>query len=130
MIALDFILIPSEFLSIPLLGWGINGAAASLLIGQIIQTVLFYTNARKLLQLKAPKGIVPTSCAAALSILAVYALSTYLEISRFYDIIALFLIYAGAFAALAIIFRAITVKELGEMIKMLRPKHLLHRPLR
>ena len=128
MIVLDIILIPSDLLSIPLAGWGINGAAVSLLAGEIIVAALFYWNARKLLRLKAPKGIIGTTCASAIAIIAVYALTTYVEISRFYEVVALFLLFAGIFLALAILFRAITVKEIKEMIWMLRPKHLLHKP--
>lgn len=128
MIILDVVLIPSNLLSIPLVGWGLNGAAVSLLVGEIILAALFYGNARKLLQLKAPKGIVGTTCASVIAIIAVYALSMYIELSRFYEVIAVFILFVGLFLALAILFRAITVKEIKEMIRMLRPKHLLHKP--
>jgi len=127
MIAFDFLLIPSSLFSIPLAGWGMNGAAVSLLIGQIVQAFLFYTNARKLLQLKAPSGLIGTTCAAVISIMAVYALSTYMELSRFYDLVAVFFLFAGVFIFFAVLFRAVSVKEIKDIIWMIRPKHMLHR---
>lgn len=127
-IILDFILIPTSFMSIPLLGWGINGAAASYLVGQVLLMVLYYENARRVLKLKAPKGLVSTTCASALAIAAVYLLSTYVNITRFYDIVALLALYVGVFICLAVLFRAVTVKELRDLLKMLRQKNLLHIP--
>ena len=127
MIVLDVILIPSSLFSIPLVGWGMNGAAVSLLVGSVILAVLFYSNAKKLLQLKAPKGMIGTTCAAISAITPVYALSIYIELSRFYELIAIFLLYAGIFIAFAVLFRAISVKEIKDMLKMVRHKNLVHR---
>ena len=128
MIALDVILIPSNLFSIPLAGWGMNGAAVSLLVGSVILAVLFYSNAKKLLQLKAPKGMIATACAAISAITPVYALSIYVELSRFYDLIAVFFLYAGIFIAFAVLFRAISVNEIKDMLKMVRQKNMIHRP--
>jgi hypothetical protein len=58
----------------------------------------------------------------------VYALSIYVELSRFYELIAIFFLYAGIFIAFAVLFRAISVMEIKDMLKMLRQKNLLHRP--
>lgn len=128
MVALDFLLIPSSMLSIPLFGWGMNGAAISLLVGQFILAILFYSNARRHLQLKAPKGIVGTTCASVVAILAAYLFSLYIEVSRFYDLLALFFLFVSVFIVFAIIFRAISYKEIKEMIKMAVSKSLLHKP--
>lgn len=127
-IVLDIVMIPTSLFSIPLLGWGINGAAASFLIGQVVLMVLYYQSARRIIHLKAPKGIIKTTCAAAIAITAVYLLGTLLDINRFYDIVALLLVYVGAFLGMAILFKAVSVKELHELIRMLRQKNLLHRP--
>lgn len=127
-IVLDFVMIPSSFFSVPLLGWGMNGAAASYLVGQVVLMLLFYTNARRILQLKAPKGILRTTCASAVAITAVYLLSTFIVISRFYDLVALLAVYVGIFICMAILFRAVTVKELRDLLYMLRQKNLFHRP--
>lgn len=127
-IVLDFILIPRNVLSIPLAGWGMNGAAVSLLVGNLMTTSLFYMNARRILQLKVPKGILRISGSAAVAILVVYGLSTFMNMTRFWDVLALFLLYCGIFLGLAVLTKAITHQELRELINMLRSKHLLHRP--
>lgn len=128
MIILDFLLIPSNLLSMPLFGWGKEGAAVSFLIGEFILAALFYANARKTLQLKFPKGFLRITAAAAISIAAVYVLALYINITRFYDVVALLLLYGGIFICFAIVFRAISTHEIKELIRMLRSKHLFHRP--
>lgn len=129
-IALDILLIPSILLSIPLMGLGINGAAISLMIGQFVLAILFYNGARKVIDLKRPKGIAGASVAGALSILVIFFIADFINISRFYDVVAIFLLYCAIYLCLIVVFRVLSIKELKDLAMMLRSKHLFHRPLK
>ena len=122
MIALDVLLIPSSILSIQLMGWGMNGAAVSLLVGQFVLTALFYSNARRHLQLHAPRGIPSIVAAGIVAVIPLYLIKANFSIGRFYDIIGLFILYIGIFAAMAILLRAISFQEIKQILGMLRKK--------
>lgn len=122
MIALDILLIPSNILSIPLMGWGMNGAAVSLLVGQFVLTALFYSNARRHLKLHAPKGIPRIVVAGIVAFIPLYLIKINFAIGRFYDIIGLLFLYVGIFAVMAILLRAISFEEIKQMLGMLRKK--------
>lgn len=126
-IALDVLLIPSELMSIRLLGLGINGAAMAILLAQVVNTYLFCTCARRILDLRFPVGLLRLTTASTLSILVTYYVSTLFLVDRFYDVLALSCMFLSLYTVISLLFRALTVSEISELIGMLSARSLLKR---
>lgn len=127
-IILDILLIPSDFHFVRLLGLGKEGAAISFLIRQVALFSLFYISARRAIGFRLPEGIPNISAAAFAAIALTYFLAGYMSISRFYDLVALFLLNIGFFICFAVAFRAVKKTEILELSRMLRVKNLLRKP--
>jgi O-antigen/teichoic acid export membrane protein len=127
-IILDILLIPSNISVITLLGLGKDGAAISYLIRQIVLFSFFLISARKVIGFRAPAGIPNISAAAMAAVTLTYFLTGFMDISRFYDLVALFILNIGFFVCFAIAFRAIKKSEIRELLRLLRIKSLLQKP--
>jgi O-antigen/teichoic acid export membrane protein len=127
-IILDILLIPSNISVITLLGLGKDGAAISYLIRQIVLFSFFLISARKVIGFRAPAGIPNISAAAMAAVTLTYFLTGFMDISRFYDLVALFILNIGFFVCFAIAFQAVKKTEISELLKMLRVKNIIRKP--
>lgn len=127
-IFLDLVLIPNEILSVQLLGWGINGAALAMFFGQVVMTVLFYLNTARVLKIQTPEHMFRIIASSVFAILVTYIISLTFNIARFYDLMALLLLFFGIYASLIVVTKVMSFSEILKLLKMLSLKNLLMKP--
>lgn len=130
-VVLDLVLIPKQFLSMRLVGWGVNGAAAALLVAETINTILFYRQTSRTLHLAGSGKTLSMILAAIVSVFFTlslswvagrFAVNDATELLVFFGLTGF---YVVSFLVLAMTLKSTSVNEIKTLVCMLARRHVV-----
>ncbi len=121
-ISLNILLIPTSIYGIPLFGMGAVGAALATLTSAIISFVLYGIVTYKILRIKPPLNILVHVLSACIMGLALFGLMMFIDIVRWYEVVAVGLVGLGIYVAILYLLREFKKADLNLFLHVISPK--------